>query len=108
MKNSKEFPIFVRFGLFGINSRRSAYAYSRNNPIVLVDSNGYFFGDFGRDLSSGQRQIASFLHKAAENTSSQGGFINRASGFVTNSVGDFVDNMADVWETQTKTLVLEQ
>jgi len=88
----------------------NSYAYSLNNPVVMLDEDGQFAGPFGRDLASGQRQIASFLHNAGNYTSSQGGFINKVSGFVTNSVGDFVDNMANVWDPDqnagTRTLAL--
>jgi len=80
----------------------NSYAYVVNNPVKMIDENGEFAGPFGRDMASGQRSIASFLHKAADYTSSQGGFINKVSGFVTNAIADTVDNIANVYDPDQK------
>ena len=76
----------------------NAYSYTANNPLKYVDEGGTFFGEPGRAFASGQRQIANFLNQAADYTSSQGGLMNRISGFVTHAVADTVSNVANVFD----------
>ncbi|OGD88473.1 hypothetical protein A2693_04255 [Candidatus Curtissbacteria bacterium RIFCSPHIGHO2_01_FULL_40_12] len=76
----------------------NAYSYAADNPLKYVDHSGEFIGEPGRALAGGQRQVAQFLHQAANYTSSQGGLINRISGFVTNAVADTVSNVANVFD----------
>jgi len=80
----------------------NSYSYSINNPVVMKDENGEFAGQFGRDMASGQRTISSFFHKAANFTNNQGGLFNKISSFVSNSLGDFVDNVANVFDPDQK------
>ena len=76
----------------------NSYSYTQNNPVKYVDPDGEFAGQFGRDMASGQRTIANFLHQAADYTSNRGGILNEVSGFVTNALADTVDNVANVYD----------
>ena len=80
----------------------NGYAYSRNNPVRFIDEEGEFYGQFGRDLSSGQRRIASFLHGAADNAKAQGGIVGHSSAFVTHGLGDIADSVANVYDPDQK------
>lgn len=80
----------------------NSYSYSLNNPVIFVDQDGQFAGPFGRSLASGQRTIASFLHRAADYTSNRGGIINKASGFVTNEIGKLFDKVANLYNPDQK------
>ncbi|PWB39087.1 MAG: hypothetical protein C3F02_00500 [Parcubacteria group bacterium] len=81
----------------------NSYSYAGDNPVKYTDPDGKFYGQFGVDMASGQRDISSFLHNAANYTCNQGGTVSKASGFVTNSLGDFVDNVANLYDPEQKT-----
>ena len=76
----------------------NSYSYAFNNPIKNIDADGEFAGQFGRDLSSGQRQIGGFLSQVAEFNSRQGGVFHTIGGFITGALASTFDAGANVFD----------
>jgi hypothetical protein len=80
----------------------NGYSYSTNNPIIYIDPDGKIGEGFGRYMAGGQRQISSFLHQAADYTTSNGGAINWTAGFVTHAIADTAGNIANIFDPDQK------
>jgi len=75
----------------------NSYAYARNNPLIYIDEDGRFFGQFGIDMSNNQRGVANSFRGFA-NFADQYGPLTKGVSFVSNTIGDVANTTANIWD----------